>query len=111
MLQFIFTGKACERKHFGACHILAKHYYGLAHSVTAAASASFKVNLLEGAPPEAAAYLEKSLAMSERACKYSNGDSCAFLGMHWLRRGECLLLPNRAEAPVLGNTISAAEPY
>ncbi len=31
--------------------------------------------------------LDKSLTLFERGCKYGYGDSCSFLGMHFLRKG------------------------
>lgn len=45
--------------------------------------AEFKVNLVNETPKE----LLKPLSYFEKACKYGYGDSCSFLGMHYLKKG------------------------
>lgn len=75
-----YLQKACDRKHFGGCHILGKLYYTRAH-----ARAEPDVPAPPGTPVE---NLKKSLEMLEKSCKYSYGESCSYLGMHFLRKGE-----------------------
>mgnify|MGYP003386059981 CR=1 FL=1 len=48
-----------------------------------ATKTGFQVNLIDKTPIE----LEKPLSYFEKACKYGYGDSCSFLGMHYLKKG------------------------
>jgi TPR repeat protein len=77
-----YLEKACERKHFGGCHILGKLYYSRAHS-----RAEPGVPAPPGTPAE---NLQKGLTMLEKSCKYSYGESCSYLGMHHLRKGRVM---------------------
>jgi len=74
-----YLEKACERKHFGGCHILGKVYYSRAH-----ARPEPDVPKPPGTPKE---NLELALSLLEKSCKYSYGESCSYLGMHHLRKG------------------------
>ena len=73
----LYIEKACDRKHFGGCHLLGKLHYSMSKDLKSS---------LNGLNNE---HLTKALELFDHSCKYGFGDSCSLLGTHYLLPSKC----------------------